>query len=71
MYNNVLAAVDSKCNIRFVLSVVQEYVVSDSTVFFSTCTQVSTYGLSRNDKCIKRQEAGLVGIISAYFHQLI
>lgn len=35
-YNNVLAAVDRKCNIRFVLSVVQEYVLSDSNVFFST-----------------------------------
>lgn len=45
-YNNILAAVDSKCNIRFVLSVVQEYVLSDSTVFFSTWTQVSTYWLS-------------------------
>lgn len=40
-YNNVLAAVDRKCNIRFVLSVVQEYVLSDSNVFFSTQTQVS------------------------------
>lgn len=33
-YNNVLAAVDRKCNIRFVLSVVQEYVLSDSNEFF-------------------------------------
>lgn len=29
----LLAAVDRKCNIRFVLSVVQEYVLSDSNVF--------------------------------------
>lgn len=35
-YNNVLAAVDRKCNIRFVLSVVQEYVLSDANVFSST-----------------------------------
>lgn len=33
MFYNVSAAVDSKCNRRFVLSVVQEYVLSDSASF--------------------------------------
>lgn len=34
MFSNVSAAVDSQCNRRFVLSVVQGYVLSDSTAFY-------------------------------------
>lgn len=34
--NTLLAAVDSKCNIRFVLSVIQGRVLADTTVLFST-----------------------------------
>lgn len=33
--NTLLAAVDSKCNIRFVLSVIQD-VLADTIVLFST-----------------------------------
>lgn len=34
--NTLLAAVDSKCNIRFVLSVIQGCVLADTIVLFST-----------------------------------
>lgn len=34
--NTLLAAVDSKCNIRFVLSVIQGRVLADTIVLFST-----------------------------------
>lgn len=34
--NTLLAAVESKCNIRFVLSVVQGRALSDTTVLFFT-----------------------------------
>lgn len=57
--NTLLAAVDSKCNITFVLSVIQGCVLADTIVLFSTWTKVSAYVvcLWRNKTKIKRQKA--------------
>lgn len=57
--NTLLAAVDSKCNIRFVLSVIQGRVLADTIVLFSTWTKVSAciVCLWKNKTKIKRQKA--------------
>lgn len=56
--NTLLAAVDSKCNIRFVLSVIQD-VLADTIVLFSTWTKVSAciVCLWKNKTKIKKQKA--------------